>query len=780
MCSACILEHCEQQPDHITHCLHITKIKLLLDNIIDNIGESSSNNENTESEFIKSTKSIWKSLKASTSRYQSLSAKENEIKQYFEQLHQYLVIEEHKLKKDIINDKDKIINQIDNSLNNLKYLVNIININNKLNCSSDDNNDNDSADNGYDSQSIIEDTTDLYSITTIMQSITTSLSLQSFILDNNQTLFKYDKNNNYFNIDELLKQHHNDSSSLLLDIIHKYNNQYNKTTEVTDSNKNHSTYELSIKQFDFNQLNSMINQTIKIDKIETSIQSTSPTKANKNDISAQSSPIKTITTTNNNENKSSYIFTTHILKGATLIDISNNNSIEQFNFDYDFYCTYQSIISIGEHIYIFGGMKNSNKWMKFSIRSKSVEYIGKMEGIDGDFGISVCYDGQDHIYLVNGFGTNRIDRFNITTMQFERYHKLPEDYGHSLISTMIFKGLLYAISYDKNLVFQFDLTSKTIKNHHQIDIKAHTACHDNNGNFYIYDNIIRRFIKYNVENQKTIKLSTIPAKQGDVYLMYHRESSTSSYIYSFGGVNKREKSTNKREKSTNKREKSTNPYKTTGVNKSRNSITYSLKTGTCGRPTPIHSLTPRTFQVVTRFDWTIEDAYQLVRRKDNITTLASLVFNQIWKFYCKSYFGGTPLHENNLLSDESIINEYVQHISVKKLIINISITINLQIMEKFLIVHYVRSQDNWSLVESKDVQQKSEKQDRIKIYIVYVYLIKLFHEKIHRVFGSKKVSFHITIMNSYEILSSNSKHIKFLNLMTSEMYCTVVEYTKIS
>ncbi|EFA77381.1 hypothetical protein PPL_12595 [Heterostelium album PN500] len=75
-----------------------------------------------------------------------------------------------------------------------------------------------------------------------------------------------------------------------------------------------------------------------------------------------------------------------------------------------------------------------------------------------------------------------------------------------------------------------------------------------------------------------------------------------------------------------------------------------------------------------RFDWAMEDAYQFVRRKDNITTLASLVFHQIWKFYCKSYFGGTPLHDNNLLSNESIINEYIQHISVMKLNINNSIS----------------------------------------------------------------------------------------------------------
>ncbi|EFA81935.1 hypothetical protein PPL_05167 [Heterostelium album PN500] len=81
-----------------------------------------------------------------------------------------------------------------------------------------------------------------------------------------------------------------------------------------------------------------------------------------------------------------------------------------------------------------------------------------------------------------------------------------------------------------------------------------------------------------------------------------------------------------------------------------------------------------------RFDWTMEDAYQLVRRKDNITTLVSLVFHQIWKFYCKSYFGGTPLHDNNLLSNESIINEYIQHLSVMKLIINNSIRNNNNIL----------------------------------------------------------------------------------------------------
>ncbi|EFA80708.1 hypothetical protein PPL_06294 [Heterostelium album PN500] len=54
-------------------------------------------------------------------------------------------------------------------------------------------------------KSVTDDTTSLYSTTTIMESITTSSSLQSFINHNNQTLFN--EHLDLFNIDELLKQH---------------------------------------------------------------------------------------------------------------------------------------------------------------------------------------------------------------------------------------------------------------------------------------------------------------------------------------------------------------------------------------------------------------------------------------------------------------------------------------------------------------------------------------------------------------------------------------------
>ncbi|EFA82030.1 hypothetical protein PPL_04935 [Heterostelium album PN500] len=521
MCSKCVTSHYKDHPDH-SKWEHIDDIKhslstLKLDDIIDSttttnnqINNDCTYNNNFISQINNKLKSIWESLRSSTYRYQRLSTTENDIKQHFEQLHQYLIREEHKLQRDIINDKQTITNQIDKNINHLKYLINIIMLFNRLN-----NNDINNED-----TSIITDTTTLYSTTTIMESITTSSSLQSFINHNNQTLFN-DKYNNNFNIDELLKQHSNDTESILLDIIHKYNNQFNKSTTNTDNNNLRlSSYKLSIKQPDFNQLNSIIKQSIKFDNIEST-----------------ESINTTTTTTNNNDNKQSYIFITNQSKGATLINTSNNNSIEELHFDYQFSDTYSSIVSIGEYIYIFGGYTNENKWIKISMKSKSIEHIGDIEGIKGDTFVSVCYDGQNHIYLVNGYNIkNRIDRFNIKTMKFESYHQLPVGYDRQ-VSSMIFKGSLYSISFNRNKIFQIDLTNRTITDH-QIDIIPWSACHDNNGNFFLLDTRNKRFIKYNVETKQTINLNAIPLTNLQFsYMTYHRESPTSSYIYSFGYSN---------------------------------------------------------------------------------------------------------------------------------------------------------------------------------------------------------------------------------------------------
>ncbi|EFA84306.1 hypothetical protein PPL_03383 [Heterostelium album PN500] len=538
-CSKCISSHNREHPDHSNHWEHIDDIKdslntLKLDDIIDSAystttttttnnhvnninndstnNESSYNNDNTKliSQIKNKLKSIWESLRSSTSRYQSLTTTENDIKQHFEVLHQYLITEEHKLQRDIINDKGIITNQIDSNINHLKYLINIIMIFNKLNNSNSNSNINRNS-TCSDNQSMLPDTTSLYSTATIIESVISSTSLQSFINDNNQTLFN--EHLDIFNMDELLKQHSDDSSSLLLDIIHKYNNQFSKSTTITDNNDNSlSSYKLSINKPDFNQLNSIIKQSINLAKK---------------------------TSSNYNRNEQSYIFVTHkSTKGATLINTSNNYSIEELQFDYDFWGTFSSIVSIGEYVYIFGGSYCTRKWIKISIQSKSVEYDFIEDIIRGDSNISVCYDGQDHIYLVNGWNIdNRIDRFNIKTKKFESYHQLPEGYL-TQVSSMIFKGSLYSVSFNQNKIFQFDLTSRTISDHQIDNILPSSACHDNNGNFFILDTTHKRFIQYNVETKQTNDLNSIPHLEGTLsFVMYHRESPTSSYIYSFGSSN---------------------------------------------------------------------------------------------------------------------------------------------------------------------------------------------------------------------------------------------------
>ncbi|EFA83767.1 hypothetical protein PPL_02834 [Heterostelium album PN500] len=221
LCLRCSFNHSKDQPDHYKHSEHIDDIKQSLKNIIsDNIDISSSDNSDNSCDskrqyatFIESRiDSIWKSLKSSSERYQTLTTKENQIKQHFEQLHQHLITEEHKLKKDIINDIDKIINQINKNIDELKHLNDILNMNINLNSSSSMH-DNDNSNISNNSDSVVLDTTEPYSTTrSPIKLISSSSSLQSFIKENQQTLF----NSQTINIKEQLEHYNNKSSSLAL------------------------------------------------------------------------------------------------------------------------------------------------------------------------------------------------------------------------------------------------------------------------------------------------------------------------------------------------------------------------------------------------------------------------------------------------------------------------------------------------------------------------------------------------------------------------------------
>ncbi|EFA86089.1 hypothetical protein PPL_01326 [Heterostelium album PN500] len=504
MCSRCIVTHSNEHPDHSLQYEHIDDIRQSLNNLYptdsDNNNNTNNNNNNndTESKFNKNVRftinSLWRSLKTSSSKYQSLSTSESDITQHFDQLRQYINNEEQKLKQSITNDKDTVFNQMDNDLNHLKHIVNIVSLNNKL---QNDNNNN---------QCKEEEEEEDVNTSAMIESIASSSSVQSFIKDNRQSLQLVSQSNN--DIEDSLRQNNNSKSTLLLDVIYNYNNQFKtKTTDNKNNNNNLvSSYEVTTKPIDFEPLNSMIEQSIKLTKIE----------------------------------PSTYILSTHRAKGATLINLSNNSTAEEIKADFDFFGTFQSVVTVGEYIYIFGPGDNPNKWMKFSIKTKSIEHIGEIEGEDHCFYKSVCYDGLDHIYLISGreFSESdqtysaRMDRLNINTMKIERCPDLPELCGYQ-VSSMIYNGQLYSLSMKNSWLYQYDLaTSKALPEYYNY-IKAFSACHDNNGNFYIFDEEEKRFARFNVETKEVTELSFV--EPHDAYLMYHRESPTSSFIYSMGG-----------------------------------------------------------------------------------------------------------------------------------------------------------------------------------------------------------------------------------------------------
>ncbi|EFA86805.1 hypothetical protein PPL_00610 [Heterostelium album PN500] len=103
-------------------------------------------------------------------------------------------------------------------------------------------------------------------------------------------------------------------------------------------------------------------------------------------------------------NMKSYTVSTHT-QGVTLINVSKLFTTKELNNidSYRFNDTYQSMITVGKYIYLFGGLYHPNKWCKFSIKTKSISHIGVMEGIDTDLYISASYDGLDHIYSLLDF-----------------------------------------------------------------------------------------------------------------------------------------------------------------------------------------------------------------------------------------------------------------------------------------------------------------------------------------------------------------------------------------
>ncbi|GAM18379.1 hypothetical protein SAMD00019534_015540, partial [Acytostelium subglobosum LB1] len=81
-----------------------------------------------------------------------------------------------------------------------------------------------------------------------------------------------------------------------------------------------------------------------------------------------------------------------------------------------------SVVYARGNVYVFGGEGSPNTYSRFSLIEQKWYNDLEIIGVDGGVGISACYDGDQHIYLIGGLHRsrllNRIDKFNIDTQQF--------------------------------------------------------------------------------------------------------------------------------------------------------------------------------------------------------------------------------------------------------------------------------------------------------------------------------------------------------------------------
>ncbi|EFA83507.1 hypothetical protein PPL_02571 [Heterostelium album PN500] len=179
----------------------------------------------------------------------------------------------------------------------------------------------------------------------------------------------------------------------------------------------------------------------------------------------------------------SFIFSVDCDNEAMLYNLTNTE-VELLDIRSHGACTFNSMVVVGDSIYTFGGDDFSSRYQRFSIKSKSIDMEGDIVGIEGGKDISVCFDGYENIYLLNGYkrSTLVISRFNLHTMQF---------------------------------------------------ISAH--CHDGNGKIYIHSDD-RRFFSINIDTKEIKQLKHLDLHfKNFCSMVYHQVDPSHSFIYLLGG-----------------------------------------------------------------------------------------------------------------------------------------------------------------------------------------------------------------------------------------------------
>ncbi|EFA83166.1 hypothetical protein PPL_03956 [Heterostelium album PN500] len=393
---------------------------------------------------------LWNTLKSSTSRYQSLTSTEKRISQYFRDVVNAIVAEEKKISGPIGKEKDDIIKEINHSINELKYLVNIANL-----C-------------------LIEPIDQENE----SQSSTFNSEIQPFHVNEQP-----DSNGRYLA--------EGDIRAMIMDNINKYCSYFDfpKESELSPVNYNVET-NLDIDRF--------------VELMQSSIKLSQPKENN------------------------SYIFSTLDTTGATLIHMKSN-TVEEIPTHSNLS---GALVPVGDTIYIFGGTDHlsMNKFFRFSVDFNKTLVAGEMKNIDLERGISACYDGKEHIYILSNFNDTGIHRFNTQTMIFERCDS-HDKYNGFIILSFFYKEKLYFITKEDCAIRTLDPKNGKIELFNSfpsfLRLNPVAACTDGHGNIYIYE--IDMFFCFNVDSKSSadLKFQKIPLP---LSLAYHQDG----YIYVVG------------------------------------------------------------------------------------------------------------------------------------------------------------------------------------------------------------------------------------------------------
>ncbi|EFA79657.1 hypothetical protein PPL_07516 [Heterostelium album PN500] len=514
MCSVC-------SPKHASHSFdHIDNIKANINNneedskTYTDSNQLNNNNNNRIKDIQRSIQTTFDSLKIKVVEYEQLQQTEQEIESKFKELHEFLVVEEHKLKTTIVDSKQQLEQQIDKQI---KIMKSLNTVNNHININKNNNNNSNDRSDIQSTAISTADTTDNYQITTIIRSISQCSDHNEFISSNNNTLF-------YFDYDQLdNKVNNNDDHSLLNLLL-----EHNKSIKI---NNHHDNQQPTTQQYRFIVYHELFNQ------IKNQIQSSFKVIPNQSHIQH-----KIIS----NQHKQSYIFSADRNIKISIINITDRINIhfEQQDIDMkmdDSFPAFNSIVKVGDFIYIFGGGYNKhNKYLKYSINTKTV-VIEEMKGVDKCSYLSACYDGQDHIYIFDANGKTKTDiyRYNINNSTFERYStiEINTDYHHL---TFLFKGYIYTFTPVINKIFQFDIQNKTtVELPIEIpeNVSERAVCTDGNGNIYIQSSLGLHRINIEISEIKLFDKSKINF-HGNHNLIYHQSDDGQAYIYSIEGKDK--------------------------------------------------------------------------------------------------------------------------------------------------------------------------------------------------------------------------------------------------